>query len=379
MGICPNCKPGIPPPIPLASQRKSGGNIGSEGDSNPMHSKGVTFKSRYILGSVVGTGTFAVVHNCTDRETWEVYAVKILEKKKLDEETSEAFRKEVDLLKHTLNDCEYIIRCHEFFEDETTFYLVEEFADGGELFDKIAAQQVYNEKDANELVRSLLEAVRYCHSLHVVHRDLKPENILLTNQKSVTEDDSSVVKLADFGFATIARKNTLTRGCGTLDYVAPEILKHESYGKPVDMWSIGVIAYILLSGHVPFLGATDKEEMENIKSCNYEFDFLTWGYVSEQAKDFVKKLLVIDSSVRYTVEEALADPWIRSPDYGEMHRSLHKKSLNQSMHTWRPDPTFDPSHAPGPVFDLNASLYGSVGVLARSMHGVQGGKKYGTM
>ncbi|CAM9275962.1 unnamed protein product, partial [Ectocarpus fasciculatus] len=204
------------------------------------------FRSRYTLGEVVGTGTFAVVYNCTHKATNEVYAAKIIDKSKLDPAMEASFRKEVDILGKM--DSPYIIRCHEFFEDENNFYLVEEFADGGELFDRIAQQEVCSEDDARELVQSLLEAVKYCHDMHVVHRDLKPENILLVND----DDDTETIKLADFGFAVVAPTNSLTRGCGTVGYVAPEILLREKYGKAVDMWSIGVITYILLGGHVPF-------------------------------------------------------------------------------------------------------------------------------
>ena len=382
---CPNCKPKkpLPPPIPLRySQMHLDCDTDSDGEvasktNNPIArkksipNKANTFKSKYILGDVVGVGTYATVYNCKAKNTEEVLAVKVIDKSKLDEETEQSFRQEVDLLKK-LKDHPHIIECREFFEDEKTFYLVEEFADGGELFDRIAEKQVYNEKDARDLIISLLCAVQYCHELHVVHRDLKPENILISGaRESKAHED---IKLADFGFATMAPKNNLTRGCGTLDYVAPEILSHKKYGKPVDMWSVGVISYILLCGHPPFSGDTDEEEMENIKAGNYEFDFLSWGYVSEDAKSFVRKLLTVDPEKRYTVTQALSDPWIVDPDlcvYSSY--KLHGGSLNQSMHaSTHGSPNKANMFPKG--FDLNASLSGVMGVLAKSMHGTKMGR-----
>lgn len=371
---CPNCKPKKPepPPIPRSySQMLLNCETDSEDGAAPQEvikplalETPNTFQGRYTLGTIVGTGTYAAVYNCTHKITKDTFAVKVIDKSKLDFETEAAFRKEVDMLEKLQSP--YIIKCHEFFEDETTFYLVEEFADGGELFERIVQKQIYSENDARELVQTLLEAVRYCHDLHVVHRDLKPENILLS---STEKKHSEIIKLADFGFATHAPTETLERGCGTLDYVAPEILLHKKYGKPVDMWSIGVITYVLLSGHPPFVGDTDEEEMEKIKACSYEFDKASFRYVSAEAKAFVSRLLTLDPAVRLTVTAALLDPWITNPPKSSMNKSLHGGSLQMSMH--------GPSKHGGNNglgFNLNASLHGAMGVLARSMHSSVKGK-----
>lgn len=143
-----------------------------------------------------------------------------------------------------------------------------------------ATQTFYNEKEARDLVFILLSAVKYLHDRNIVHRDLKPENVLLTSKK-----DDAEIKLADFGFAErVTSMNSLTTQCGTPGYVAPEILKNDKYGKPVDMWSIGVITYILLGGYPPFHDENQRNLFSKIKRGKYEFHAEYWSAVSDEAK-----------------------------------------------------------------------------------------------
>jgi calcium/calmodulin-dependent protein kinase I len=266
-----------------------------------------TFRARYAVGDILGKGTYATVRSCICRKDGVKYAVKIVDRRRLNRSTENAFRDEVRIMK--MLDCPNIIKCHEFFEEDNYFYLVEEFVDGGELFDRIARKHVYNEKEARDLIKTLLGAIKYCHDRDVVHRDLKLENLLLAH-----EGDDAPIKLADFGFATFAKEESLTQVCGSLDYIAPEILLHEHYGKPVDMWSVGVIIYMLLGGQPPFTGDTDDEEMEKIKTCNYEFDKEHWWDVSDEAKSLISHLLVHNPAERYTVDEALLHKWLQMTD-----------------------------------------------------------------
>ncbi|CAN0277387.1 unnamed protein product [Ectocarpus sp. 4 AP-2014] len=180
---------------------------------------------------------------------------------------------------------------------------------GGELFDRIVKKAFYNEKEARDLCRILLDAVRYCHDLGIVHRDLKPENLLLTSQ----HDDANV-KLADFGFARSIMGGFVSTQCGTPGYVAPEILRAESYGTSVDMWSIGVIVYILLGGYPPFHDENQTRLFRKIKAGNFKFHPEYWQSTSNEAKDLIRRLLTVDPKKRLTAAQAVTHPWLLSKD-----------------------------------------------------------------
>lgn len=222
---------------------------------------------------------------------------------------------------------------HDFFSEEKYYYLVTEFMAGGELFDRIVekvrekiyeanelsdvllenerltlccalvvflrlSQSYYSEREARDLVKLLLEAIKYCHDADIVHRDLKPENLLLTSK-----DDDASIKLADFGFAKKIEFNGdgLVTACGTPGYVAPEILEGQAYGKGVDIWSIGVITYILLCGYPPFHDDNHNALFKKIKKGKFQFDSPYWDHVSDEAKDLIAKMLVVNPAERYVV------------------------------------------------------------------------------
>jgi len=194
------------------------------------------------------------------------------------------------------------------------FYLVMECVSGGELFDRIVEKSYYNEKEARATCKILLEAVGYCHDHLVAHRDLKPENLLLRS----TEDDSSI-KIADFGFAKIVKKKgSLTTQCGTPGYVAPEILTGTPYDESADMWSVGVILYILLGGYPPFLEDDQRRLFRKIRKGQYEFHEEYWGTVSEDAKNLISNLLVVNAENRLTAREALQSVWISQASDAEL-------------------------------------------------------------
>ena len=197
---------------------------------------------------------------------------------------------------------------HAFYEESEYYYLVMEIMDGGELFDRIVQKSFYNEKEARDLVKILLEAINYMHERNIVHRDLKPENLLLAS----TTNDSDI-RLADFGFAK--RVSTpLSTQCGTPGYVAPEILKGDKYGLSVDMWSIGVITYILLGGYPPFHDDNQAVLYRKIKEGNFDFHPEYWDPVSKEAKNLIKSMLTVNIDDRLTAKDALNDPWINMSD-----------------------------------------------------------------
>jgi serine/threonine protein kinase len=183
-----------------------------------------------------------------------------------------------------------------------------ELVTGGELFNRIVELGAYTEEMAVKVVRSLLDAVAYLHSLNIAHRDLKPTNLLL---KSV--DDDSDVKIADFGLSKILGENALMQtACGTPIYVAPEVLSGEAYEREVDLWSIGVIMYILLCGFPPFFNdGTDVGMLfDQIMTGTFEFPDPYWTNISDDAKNLIKQFLTVDPAKRPTAEEALKHPWI---------------------------------------------------------------------
>jgi len=209
-------------------------------------------------------------------------------------------------------------KCYDFFEEQGAFYVVLEFIEGGELFDRIVKKTCYNEKEARDTVYTILRAIKYCHDRNVVHRDLKPENLLLASKT-----DDANVKIADFGFAIQSQGNTsLKTQCGTPGYVAPEILNGDPYGKAVDMWSIGVITYILLGGYPPFYDENQTNLYAKIRSAKYEFHPDYWGNVSNEAKDLIKGLLTLDPRNRLTAEKAINHPWLLADPSSLASRNL---------------------------------------------------------
>ena len=177
---------------------------------------------------------------------------------------------------------------------------------GGDLFDRIGKKKSYSEADARDLVIKMLKAVSYCHQRKIAHCDMKPKNLLL-----MSDDNDSFIKLADFGFAArVHESKSLTKQCGTPFFVAPEILTRKPYDQQSDMWSVGCIVFLLLSGTLPFLGRSQKELFRKIVAGKYEFSDSSWNDVSDDAKDLVKRMLVLDPDKRITAKEAVRHPWL---------------------------------------------------------------------
>jgi len=181
-----------------------------------------------------------------------------------------------------------------------------ELVEGSELFDRIVAKGYYTEKEAVNIIRQILDAVSYLHEVGIAHRDLKPENLLCSG-----ENEDEIVKIADFGLSKMfSAEQKLMTGCGTPGYVAPEVLLSETYDSKVDLWSIGVITYILLSGYSPFYAENEAGLFEKIMTAEYDFDNECWDDISDSAKDFIKKLLTKEPENRLDVQEALEHDWM---------------------------------------------------------------------
>lgn len=213
---------------------------------------------------------------------------------------------EMDILASVSNP--HIIQLKEIFETEEKLYIVTELATGGELFDRIVSKGSYTEKDAAELIRHIVEGLEYLHAKGIIHRDLKPENLLLKSKDSDTD-----VKIADFGLSKILGANAVTQtACGTPAYVAPEVLKGRKYDAAVDMWSVGVIGYILLSGIPPFYNEHIPLLFESIMKCDFDYPAAYWDKISDDALDFIDSLLVAQPNFRLTAKDALQHPWLKN-------------------------------------------------------------------
>lgn len=259
----------------------------------------------YKLEDDLGMGSFATVKSATHKKSGLQYAVKIISKQSLNEDDRIGLQNEIDILTHV--DHPNIVKLYEVYEDADSYSLVMELMTGGELFDTILEKEQYSEKEAAETVRPIIDAINYCHSLNIIHRDIKPENLLYSSKDPATR----IIKVSDFGLARFISNETLAiTTCGTPGYVAPEILEQRPYGKECDYWSIGVVLYILLCGFPPFYDQDNMVLFEKIKHGKYDFPSPVWDQISEEAKDIIRNLLVVDPSRRWNSDQLLRHPWI---------------------------------------------------------------------
>lgn len=269
----------------------------------------------------MGKGSYSTVHRATQRKTGKSVAVKCIVLDTMSDDEQQQLYHEVDILRSV--DHPNVLEFYGFFMEEGSnpiegemgsshpidtykqqkmYYLVLELLEGGELFDRIIQKSSYNEGDARDVMFRLLSTVAYLHAQHVVHRDLKPENLLLEDG----QDDKSI-KIGDFGLAEVTDGYvSLKIPCGTPGYAAPEVMNNMKYGKACDMWSVGVIMYVLLGGYPPF--NADNYVASITEAPVFQSD--PWDGISLEAQDLIKKLLVVEPLERFTAEEALRHPWM---------------------------------------------------------------------
>ncbi|KAL6583919.1 Calcium-dependent protein kinase 10 [Orobanche minor] len=262
---------------------------------------------KYILGRELGRGEFGVTYLCTDRETREALACKSISKKKLRTAVDiEDVRREVAIMS-ILPEHQNIVKLRATYEDNDAVHLVMELCEGGELFDRIVARGHYSERAAAAVARTVAEVVRMCHQHGVMHRDLKPENFLFANKK-----ENSALKAIDFGLSVFFKPGErFSEIVGSPYYMAPEVLKR-NYGPEVDIWSAGVIIYILLCGVPPFWAETEQGVALAILRGVIDFKREPWPQVSESAKSLVRQMLEPDPQKRLTAQQVLDHPWIQN-------------------------------------------------------------------
>ncbi|KAE9453771.1 hypothetical protein C3L33_14305, partial [Rhododendron williamsianum] len=247
---------------------------------------------KYILGRELGRGEFGVTYLCTDRETREALACKSISKKKLRTAIDiEDVRREVQIMS-CLPDHPNIVRLRATYEDNEAVHLVMELCEGGELFDRIVARGHYSERAAAGVARTVAEVVRMCHENGVMHRDLKPENFLFANKKE-----------------NAPRGERFSEIVGSPYYMAPEVLKR-NYGPEVDIWSAGVVLYILLCGVPPFWAETEQGVALAILRGVIDFKREPWPQISDSAKNLVRQMLEPNPRKRLTAQQVLEHPWI---------------------------------------------------------------------
>ncbi|PIA53830.1 hypothetical protein AQUCO_00900428v1 [Aquilegia coerulea] len=269
------------------------------------------FYTKYELGEEVGRGHFgytcSAVAKKGDLKGQEV-AIKVIPKSKMTTAIAiEDVRREVKILR-ALTGHKNLVQFYDAYEDEDNVYVVMELCKGGELLDRILARGgKYSEEDAKTIMVQILSVVAFCHLQGVVHRDLKPENFLFSSK-----DEDSSLKAIDFGLSDFVKPDErLNDIVGSAYYVAPEVL-HRAYGTEADMWSIGVIAYILLCGSRPFWARTESGIFRAVLKAEPSFEEAPWPSLSSDAKDFVKGLLNKDFRKRFTAAQALSHPWLSS-------------------------------------------------------------------
>ena len=269
--------------------------------------KGSNLKDNYEVIKKLGKGGYGQVYQVRNKKSNELFACKKLSK--LDINNLEKFEREIKILIQT--DHPNIIKLYDVYTTTNSLYLIMEECHGGELFDKILEhienQEMYTEKEAAEIILQVMSAVEYCHNNGIVHRDLKPENLLYLKKGN---EKNNPLKVIDFGLSqTLNTKKILSSKVGTAYYVSPEILAGK-YNEKCDIWSCGVILYVLLSGEPPFNGPSDGVIYSKIKKMKFTFPKEKWNYISKEAKDLLSHMLAPEDE-RYTASQVLAHPWFK--------------------------------------------------------------------
>lgn len=273
-------------------------------------------KSKYDIQEKIDQGCSGQVYKATlnpassdssqSPELQPVRAIKKIEKRIVKDPVK--LRTEIEILQ--LADDPYIVRLFEYYEGPKDWWLVMEFCTGGNLVEFMKKRKTLNEKIASTLFKQLISGLKYLHDNHIVHRDLKPQNLLLSTP------DNLNLKLIDFGLSKLCKSPNIKMKTktGSPDYAAPEVRMNVEYTSSCDIWSCGCILYFLLSGKTPFHDSTQSKSLERIKACRYNFEDPIWSGISDQAKDLISRLIVLEPNSRLNVDQILQHPWVLNLD-----------------------------------------------------------------
>uniref|UniRef100_A0A7S1GPG9 Protein kinase domain-containing protein n=1 Tax=Cyclophora tenuis TaxID=216820 RepID=A0A7S1GPG9_CYCTE len=280
------------------------------------------FRSVYNMGDLVGTGSYSTVFAAVHKDTRQEYTVKRIDRNFLNVANAIAIQDEIETLLE-LRGCPNIVSIHEVYEEVDFGFVIMEKMTGGDLLSRISERESYTEADAKKIFCNLLSGIKFCHENQIANRGLQADSLLLVSPHSDTD-----IKITDFGYAKkVTHPNSLRTQCGTIGYVAPEILSHSpAYDVPCDMWSAGVILYLLLGGYRPFRSNNDDEVMERSRYGRYEFHKKYWSDISQDAKDLIQDMLTVDPKKRITAKKALKSQWLTTAD-----QSLAKYDLSRTQ------------------------------------------------
>ena len=308
-------------------------------DTNLLVTRGTNnIKNNYKKTKVLGQGSFGTVYLVKHKLLNNFFAMKVI-KKTNKSEKDEVLMNEINILRKL--DHPNIVKIHDFYTTPSEYILVTEYCPEGELFYEIKNFAPFNEALTGWYLKQILSAVSYCHKSKIIHRDLKPENILISKKN---KNCFNIVKIIDFGTAIIFSKNNTDKSLtGSIYYISPEVLsKNRNYTEKCDVWSCGIIMYILLTGLPPFNGDSDEEIMRKIMNGSFDLKKYPWPIISSQAKDLLKKLLEFDPNKRITAEEALAHPWfeskkVKSQDNEGLFKVKNPSKLLNNLTNYRSD------------------------------------------
>ncbi|KAK1395342.1 Protein kinase domain-containing protein [Heracleum sosnowskyi] len=258
----------------------------------------------YTVCEEIGRGRFGVVYRCYSAGSGDSFAVKSVDKRLLSDDSidRQCLYNEAKIMQ-VLAPNPNVIQVYDVYEDENWLHLVMELCNSPDLYCRVS-ERVFDESEARSVMVPLMEAIAHCHRLGVVHRDLKPDNVLF--------DEWNRLKLADFGSAECVRENELLSGVvGTPYYVAPEVLSGRNYNEKVDVWSAGVILYVMLTGVAPFYGNSATEIFDAVLRANLRFPARYFHSVSPAVKDLLRRMLCKDASRRFSAEQVLGHPWMQ--------------------------------------------------------------------
>ncbi|XP_039604343.1 serine/threonine-protein kinase 33 [Polypterus senegalus] len=307
----------------------------------------------YTFVKKLGQGSFGVVYETVHNETGKKWAIKKVNREKAGSSAVWLLEREVGILKRVHH--EHIIHLEEVFETPKRMYLVTELCDGGELKEILQRKKYFTENETRHIISSLAAAIVYLHKKDIVHRDLKLENILVKNYDNDNLNENEIllnIKVTDFGLAVqtggVGSENMLQATCGTPIYMAPEVINAHDYSQQCDVWSIGVIMYMLLCGSPPFMASSEEKLFEQIKKGDLNFADPIWNAISDAARNVIRCLLKVDPAHRITASELLDNPWIT----GDTSTSVRHSNVLEMMKQFRNDPD------DGECGHLNDSLNG---------------------